>query len=431
MQQSRSRRACASRPAVRRRSRSPPSGSGPTASDRRWSARRGRDHPSPGARAARRPARDREQVQHRVGRSADRAVHADRVLERRACQDLRDPHVVLDELARCGGRPGAPARSGGNRPPESRRCPAASGRAPRPSIAIVDAVPMTLHVPVDRDMHDSACMNSFTLIMPAAHFLAEPPDVGARAEIGAAELAVEHRAAGHTRAGRSQLAAPMMSDGVVLSQPHSSTTPSIGLPRIDSSTSMAGEIAEEHRGRAQARLAERHHRELERQPAGFPDAALHVLGQLPEVAVARRQLRPGVADADDRPAVEHVPSGQSPADPAAMNEPVLVGLGRTRRRSDISLLYLPALGLPVFNQHSAIDDQQSYCPPRPRPSPGRRPSAPGRGLGARSSACRPIAAPPTRSRAAASAASAGSRSSCRNAPASRRTRGRADRWAPA
>ena len=39
-------------------------------------------------------------------------------------------------------------------------------------------------------------------------------------------------------AGTSQLAAPMMSEGVVLSQPQSSTTPSIGLPRIDSSTSM-------------------------------------------------------------------------------------------------------------------------------------------------------------------------------------------------
>ena len=41
-----------------------------------------------------------------------------------------------------------------------------------------------------------------------------------------------------TIAGMSQLAAPMISAGVVLSQPHSNTTPSIGLARIDSSTSM-------------------------------------------------------------------------------------------------------------------------------------------------------------------------------------------------
>ena len=41
-----------------------------------------------------------------------------------------------------------------------------------------------------------------------------------------------------TMVGRSQLAAPMRSAGVVLSQPVSNTTPSMGLARIDSSTSM-------------------------------------------------------------------------------------------------------------------------------------------------------------------------------------------------
>ncbi len=41
-----------------------------------------------------------------------------------------------------------------------------------------------------------------------------------------------------TKAGTSQLADPMTRDGVVLSQPHSNTTPSIGFARIDSSTSM-------------------------------------------------------------------------------------------------------------------------------------------------------------------------------------------------
>ena len=42
-----------------------------------------------------------------------------------------------------------------------------------------------------------------------------------------------------TIVGRSALAAPMSRAGVVLSQPTRSTTPSSGLPRIDSSTSMA------------------------------------------------------------------------------------------------------------------------------------------------------------------------------------------------
>ena len=42
--------------------------------------------------------------------------------------------------------------------------------------------------------------------------------------------------------GRSTLAAPITSDGVVLTQPISSTTPSIGLPRMLSSTSMLARL---------------------------------------------------------------------------------------------------------------------------------------------------------------------------------------------
>src|SRR5204862_2772273 len=42
--------------------------------------------------------------------------------------------------------------------------------------------------------------------------------------------------------GTSHDAAPISNDGVVLSQPISSTTPSSGLPRIDSSTSMLARL---------------------------------------------------------------------------------------------------------------------------------------------------------------------------------------------
>ena len=45
-----------------------------------------------------------------------------------------------------------------------------------------------------------------------------------------------------TMAGTSQLAAPIISAGVVLSQPASSTTASIGLPRMASSTSIAARL---------------------------------------------------------------------------------------------------------------------------------------------------------------------------------------------
>ena len=41
-----------------------------------------------------------------------------------------------------------------------------------------------------------------------------------------------------TKVGKSTLQAPITNEGVVLSHPHISTTPSIGFARIDSSTSI-------------------------------------------------------------------------------------------------------------------------------------------------------------------------------------------------
>ena len=124
--------------------------------------------------------------------------------------------------------------------------------------------------------------------------------------------------------GRSTLAAPISSDGVVLSQPMSSTTPSIGLPRIDLLDVHAGEVAVQHRGGPQQRLAQRHHRELEREAAGLVDADLHLLGERAEVRVAGRELAEGVADADDRAAVELVVRDALALDPAAVGEAVAV-----------------------------------------------------------------------------------------------------------
>ena len=78
-------------------------------------------------------AGEREQVDHRVGRAADRRVRADRVLEGRAGQDLRHHAGLPRPSRRCGGRPCAPARCGGRRPREWPRCRAVPCRAPRPS----------------------------------------------------------------------------------------------------------------------------------------------------------------------------------------------------------------------------------------------------------------------------------------------------------
>src|SRR5271170_5983501 len=103
---------------------------------------------------------------------------------------------------------------------------------------IVDAVPMVMQWPAERDMQDSASLNSSSVILPtftsSLNFQTEVPEPMSLPRnlpfsIGPPET---------TMAGTSQLAAPMINDGVVLSQPHISTTPSIGLARIDSSTSM-------------------------------------------------------------------------------------------------------------------------------------------------------------------------------------------------
>ena len=91
---------------------------------------------------------------------------------------------------------------------------------------------------------------------------------------------------------------------MVLSQPHQQHDP---VQRVAADRFLdlhAGEVAEQHGVGPQRVLAQRHGRELERHAAGFPDAALHVLGQLAQRGVAGVELGPAVADADDRLAVE-------------------------------------------------------------------------------------------------------------------------------
>ena len=70
--------------------------------------------------------------------------------------------------------------------------------------AMVEAVPMVMQWPCERCMHDSASWNSSQRDLAGAQVLRHRPDVGARADVGAAVLAGEHRPARHARwsAGR-------------------------------------------------------------------------------------------------------------------------------------------------------------------------------------------------------------------------------------
>ena len=100
-------------------------------------------------------------------------------------------------------------------------------------------------------------------------------------------------------AGTSALAAPISCAGVVLSQPLSRTTASIGLARIDSSTSIDIRLRKSMVVGFMNSSPSEIVGKLEWHAAGGPDAALDGFGDPPQVDVAVGQLAPGVTDADD------------------------------------------------------------------------------------------------------------------------------------
>ena len=176
-------------------------------------------------------------------------------------------------------------------------------------------------------MHDSASSRSAIFISPVFsisvnfHTCVPEPMSSPRnlpLSIGPPEMPI---------VGRSHDAAPISSAGVVLSQPIISTTPSNGLARIDSSTSIAVWLRNSIVVGPHQRFAQAHHRELDRKAAGVEDAVAHVLRQFAEVRVARRGLRPRVADADDRPAVELVVRNALVLHPRPVDERVAIVAG--------------------------------------------------------------------------------------------------------
>ena len=64
------------------------------------------------------------------------------------------------------------------------------------------------------------------------------------------------------------------------------------------------EIAIEHAARLLEGLGHRHHRQLDRETARLPHAALHFLGARAEMGVAGQEIAPGVDDPDHRLAAE-------------------------------------------------------------------------------------------------------------------------------
>ena len=127
----------------------------------------------------------------------------------RTISTMRRPgHVRQHVAARIDGRDRGVARA-----------------APMPSastmLAMVEAVPMVMQWPAERDMQASASMNSSSVMLPARTSSLIDQTTGARADVLRRETcrsASDRRR--RTMVGRSQLAAPIISAGVVLSQPH-------------------------------------------------------------------------------------------------------------------------------------------------------------------------------------------------------------------
>ncbi|SAL70625.1 hypothetical protein AWB67_04097 [Caballeronia terrestris] len=244
-------------------------------------------------------------MQHRIRRSADRRVRADRVLEGFAREDLvhrevfanhiddAPPRHMREHLTPCiDGRNRRVVRQAHAERFDHRRH--RGGRAHRHAVAA-------------RAVHARFGFGEFFLRhRPGAHFLRHLPHARARADVLAAELAVQHRPAGDRQ--RRQIARrgahQQRGRRLVATDEQDHAVHRIAANRfLDVHRS---QIAKQHRGGAQVRLAERHHRKLERQAARLAHAALHILGEFAKMRVAGRQFRPRIADADHRPAIEIV-----------------------------------------------------------------------------------------------------------------------------
>ena len=189
------RRVRAAPPAGRRRSRSPPSGTGPTAAGRPGRAGRGRSGPSPRARASRRqrPASASRWITALVEPPiAALARIAFSNAARVRIFDITRSSSTISTMRR-------PAmRASTLRRPSTAGIAALPG-SPMPSAstmqAIVEAVPIVMQWPCERCMQLSASKKSAWRHRAGAHRLAHLPDAGAGAEFAAAELARQHRPA--------------------------------------------------------------------------------------------------------------------------------------------------------------------------------------------------------------------------------------------
>ena len=187
--------------------------------------------------------------------------------------------------------------------------------------AIVDAVPMVLQCPRLRIMADSERVNCSAERVPARTSSDNRQTSVPQPRETPRKVPVSIGPPGTTTAGRSTEAAAMSKDGMVLSQPPSSTTPSIGLARSISSVAIAAMLRHSIAvGRSRVSPSDTTGNSSG-MPPGLVHTVLHRRSHLGQMGVARGEVRGRIRDCDMRTAGERV-AGH----PATHPRPVDIGV---------------------------------------------------------------------------------------------------------
>ena len=243
-------------------------------------------------------AGDGVDVDRRVGRSADRGIHHDRVLERFAGENVGRLQILVHQFDR------AQARLVGDLPA------LAIGRRDRGATRQRHAERFGERVHGRGRAHGVAMpgrrrrrgdeIDEFVIIdLAGGELLARLPHDRAGARALALPPAVQHRPAGEHDGGEIHRRRRHDAGGrrLVAARGQHHAVERIAEQQFDEAE--IGEVAVERRGRPFAGLLDRMHRKFERDAAGGADALADALGELQVMPVAGREVRARLRDADD------------------------------------------------------------------------------------------------------------------------------------
>jgi hypothetical protein len=244
-------------------------------------------------------ARHRDEMHHRVGRSAERERRRHRVVDRARIDHVANLQVLPDHLddalaghgrhllvarVRCGDRRGTGQREthGLGRAGHRRRSAHGHAMPGRARDAVFHAAPV------------------FFRDVARAKLRPVLPSIAAAAQVLAAEVAAQHRARRNVdrRQVHRQRTHHERGCGLVATAHQHGAVGRIAAQELFGLH--REQVAIEHRRRLLERLGKRDRGHLDGEPARLPDAALDFLGALPEVAVARVDVAPRVDDRDHR-----------------------------------------------------------------------------------------------------------------------------------